>query len=88
MARASPAEKPRRECDTSLIDCQTTQGLTPLKEIIGQERAVRALGFGIGIKDRGFDLGRTPWVAVRRHANHVRLMKSEFHRIIRSQTCQ
>jgi lon-related putative ATP-dependent protease len=30
--------------------------LVPLREIIGQERAVRALKFGIGIKDHGFNI--------------------------------
>jgi lon-related putative ATP-dependent protease len=56
MAKALAAEKLRRECDTNLIDCQTTQDLIPLREIIGQERAIRALKFGIGIKDRGFNV--------------------------------
>jgi len=36
--------------------CETTEKLVPLKEIIGQERAVRALKFGLGIRDRGFNI--------------------------------
>ena len=56
MASELSAEKLRRECATNLMHCETTQGLTPLKEIIGQERAVRALKFGLGIKDRGFNI--------------------------------
>jgi lon-related putative ATP-dependent protease len=56
MANELTAEKIRRECATDFIRCQTTQGLMPLKEIIGQERAVRALKFGLGIKDLGFNI--------------------------------
>jgi lon-related putative ATP-dependent protease len=51
-----PPEKLRYECGTSIMRCETTQGLSPLTEIIGQERAVRALGFGLGIKDSGFNV--------------------------------
>jgi lon-related putative ATP-dependent protease len=36
--------------------CKTTQELAPLREIIGQERAVRALKFGLGIRDQGFNI--------------------------------
>ena len=38
------------------MPCETTRELTPLEEIIGQERAVRALKFGIGIRDKGFNI--------------------------------
>ncbi|TRO46850.1 ATP-binding protein [Candidatus Bathyarchaeota archaeon] len=36
--------------------CKTTQELVPLGEIIGQERAVRALKFGLRIRDKGFNI--------------------------------
>lgn len=36
--------------------CQTTEDLAPLGEIIGQERAVRALKFGLGIREQGFNI--------------------------------
>jgi lon-related putative ATP-dependent protease len=49
-------EKLRRECDPNLMRCETTEDLVPLEEIIGQERAVRALKFGLGIKERGFNI--------------------------------
>ena len=38
------------------MQCTSTKDLTPLGEIIGQERAVRALKFGLGIKDHGFNM--------------------------------
>src|SRR3990170_1088146 len=50
------AEKLRLVCDASFMHCDTTEGVLPLKEIIGQERAVRALKFGLGIRDRGFNI--------------------------------
>jgi lon-related putative ATP-dependent protease len=44
------------KCDPNFIRCETTQELVPLEEIIGQERAARALKFGLGIKERGFNI--------------------------------
>jgi lon-related putative ATP-dependent protease len=38
------------------MHCESTKGLVPLREIIGQDRAVRALKFGLGIKDQGFNI--------------------------------
>lgn len=50
------AERIRKECNASFMGCETTENLLPLREIVGQERAVRALKFGLGIKDRGFNI--------------------------------
>jgi lon-related putative ATP-dependent protease len=49
-------DKLRKTCDPNLMHCESTQDLLPLEEIIGQERAVRALKFGLGIKERGFNI--------------------------------
>jgi lon-related putative ATP-dependent protease len=38
------------------MHCESTKDLVPLSEIIGQERAVRALKFGLGIKNNGFNV--------------------------------
>jgi hypothetical protein len=51
-----PVEKLRNVCDASFLHCESTKDLVPLSEIIGQERAVRALKFGLGIKDHGFNV--------------------------------
>jgi lon-related putative ATP-dependent protease len=51
-----PVEKLRNVCDVNFMHCESTQGLVPLSEIIGQERAARALKFGLGIKDHGFNV--------------------------------
>lgn len=56
MVNELPAEKLRRTCDPNFIKCKSTSELRPLQEIIGQERAVRALKFGLGIQDKGFNI--------------------------------
>jgi lon-related putative ATP-dependent protease len=61
MVNELSAEKIRLTCDSTFMTCETTEGLAPLKEIIGQERAVRALKFGIGIRDHGFNVYVAGW---------------------------
>lgn len=56
MVNKLPIEKLRNVCDANLMHCESTKNLVPLNEIIGQERAVRALKFGLGIKDHGFNM--------------------------------
>ena len=56
MGTKVPVEKLRRECDVNFMHCESTKNLTPIGEIVGQERAVRALKFGLGIKDHGFNI--------------------------------
>jgi lon-related putative ATP-dependent protease len=43
-------------CDTTQFHFETTDQLPELKEIIGQERALQALHFGIGIQQQGYNL--------------------------------
>jgi lon-related putative ATP-dependent protease len=61
MVENLSVEKIRRECKSNLIGCESTKELVPLGEIIGQERAVRALKFGLGIKDHGFNMYVAGW---------------------------
>lgn len=56
MANELSVEKLRKECASDLMRCETTQGVSPLRVIVGQKRAVRALKFGLGIKERGFNI--------------------------------
>ncbi len=56
MIRILAPEDLRKECDPRLMACDTTEDLSPLEEIIGQDRAVRALRFGIDIAERGFNI--------------------------------
>jgi len=43
-------------CDTALFDFKTTEGLEPLEIVLGQERAVEAIGFGAAIRQDGYNL--------------------------------
>ena len=56
MVKELPPESVRKTCDPSVMRCKTTQELAPLRQIIGQERAVRSLKFGLGIRDQGFNI--------------------------------
>ena len=56
MVNKLSIESLRKTCESSVMLCQTTKELAPLGEIIGQERAVRALKFGLGIREKGFNI--------------------------------
>jgi len=49
-------ELARMRCPDDFISCKSTAELKPLEQIIGQDRAVRALQFGLKIKERGFNI--------------------------------
>ena len=55
MKELSP-EQVRKVCEPSGLELQTTKEIGSLKGIIGQERAVGALQFGLDIPDRGFNI--------------------------------
>ncbi len=56
MIEELPAERLRRVCDPMVMSCASTEELTPLEEIIGQDRAVKALHFGLDIERPGFNV--------------------------------
>ncbi|QLE85560.1 AAA family ATPase [Shewanella sp. Scap07] len=51
-------DKIYRESDLSGLDanCKTTKHLTPLDEIVGQERAQQAVEFAMSMKDKGYNI--------------------------------
>jgi len=49
-------EQLRRTIDPATLGIETTADLQPLDSIIGQERAVNALQFGLGIRGLGFNI--------------------------------
>ena len=49
-------ENARRMCPSDFFSCESTESLEPLIEIIGQERAIQALQFGLDIKEEGFNI--------------------------------
>jgi lon-related putative ATP-dependent protease len=58
MAKIRPlsARKLCRECKPSQFKFRTTDDLEDLADVIGQERAVEAIQFGIGIRREGYNL--------------------------------
>ena len=43
-------------CDPSMFDFETTADIDPLDQVIGQERAVRAITFGLEMKSAGYHI--------------------------------
>jgi len=50
------AEQARLKCDPALFACKTTEELEPVQGIIGQDRALSALRFGLNILKPGFNI--------------------------------
>jgi lon-related putative ATP-dependent protease len=51
-----PPEKLRLECPPEKVECKTSEELAPLEGIVGQDRALKALIFGIEMKGKGFNV--------------------------------
>ena len=56
MSQPLPPEALYRVCDPQQFDFETTETLPDLDTIIGQQRAVDAVRFGIGIRHTGYNL--------------------------------
>ncbi|NQW22455.1 MAG: AAA family ATPase [SAR202 cluster bacterium] len=50
------ADKLRRTFDLSAMEFDTTEQIEPIEGIVGQERALRALQTGLGIRNSGFNI--------------------------------
>ena len=50
------AEKLIWRCDLSFLPFTCTAEMTPLEDFIGQERAIRAIEFGLGVNKPGFNI--------------------------------
>src|SRR4030043_1948184 len=81
MVTELTAGKAYKVCGSDNIGCDSSQELTALETIVGQDRAIRAMQFGLGIKEKGFNIyvsgmpgtGRT--TAVRRYLEEVAATK-------------
>ncbi len=51
-----PVEKLRWVCDPSQFDFETTADIPELEGSIGQERALKSIDFGLGMREDGFNL--------------------------------
>jgi len=56
MVKELTAEQVRTRCDPELFNCDSTADLNPLQGIIGQDRALSALQFGLHINKPGFNI--------------------------------
>ena len=56
MGQKLKPEQLKRTYDPAILGCETTEGISPLTGIIGQERASRALNFGLHIESVGFNM--------------------------------
>lgn len=53
---AVPAQRLRWRCEPSLLPFSCTADMTPLEDFIGQERAIHAIEFGLGVDRPGFNI--------------------------------
>jgi predicted ATP-dependent protease len=51
-----PAEKLTWHCDLSFLPYTCTAEMTPLEDFVGQDRAIRAIEFGLGVNKPGFNI--------------------------------
>src|SRR4026207_2034607 len=51
-----PAGKLSWHCDLSYLPFTCTAEMTPLEDFIGQDRAIRAIQFGLGVNKPGFNI--------------------------------
>jgi lon-related putative ATP-dependent protease len=56
MARVLSPEDLYKRCDESLFDFRTTEEVPPLDGIIGQERALDSIDFGLNLPSTGFNI--------------------------------
>jgi len=56
MAEELSFERCRNSCPDVAFKCESTAELKPLEEIIGQDRALKALQLGLTIEDKGFNV--------------------------------
>ncbi len=56
MMRELSVEELYRACDPNSIPWESSQEVSRLEAIVGQDRAVKAMKFGLGIKDKGFNI--------------------------------
>ncbi|HFD79764.1 MAG TPA: ATP-dependent protease [Gammaproteobacteria bacterium] len=66
-----------QRCDPSRFSFETTEELEPLPGIIGQERAIEAIRFGIGIHNSGYNIYALGPAGVGKHAAVRELLQQQ-----------
>ncbi len=77
-------ENLRAACDLDTLGFETTSDLAPLKlKVVAQDRAQRALEFGLGIKDHEYNI----YVAGPRHARKTETIKDYVSELAAQEAC-
>jgi len=76
-----PVDKLRWECDPKMFKFKCTKDLAPLREFIGQERATRAVEFGINMANAGYNI----YVAGLTGTGKTSMVKAYIERVIKDQ---
>ncbi len=77
MKAEVPLERLKCACDPEVLGCASSEEVQPLQTIIGQVKALRALQFGLDIKEKGFNIyvsglpGTGRKTAVRRYLEEI-----------------
>jgi len=74
-----PVDKLRWECDPNLFRFKCTKDLAPLREFIGQERATRAVEFGLNMANAGYNI----YVAGLTGTGKTSMVKAYIERVIK-----
>jgi predicted ATP-dependent protease len=74
-----PVDKLRWECDPKIFDFECTKDLAPLGEFIGQERATRAVEFGLNMVNSGYNI----YVAGLTGTGKTSMVKAYIERVIK-----
>src|SRR6266480_4793777 len=77
VSELSP-EKLRLECPPDQVGCETSAELGPVDGIIGQDRALKALKFGVEMKGKGFQKDMKNLVDQAKRAIPAALQNEEF----------
>jgi lon-related putative ATP-dependent protease len=54
--KALPPARLRKVCDTAVFEFTSTEQVAPLDEVVGQERAVRAINLGLNMNQPGYNI--------------------------------
>ncbi len=74
-----PVDKLRWRCDPSLFQFECTKDLAPLREFIGQDRAARAVEFGLNMANAGYNI----YVAGLTGTGKTSMVKTYIQKLIR-----
>lgn len=74
-----PIEKLRWQCDPRIFEFECTKDLVPLGEFIGQDRAAKAIEFGLNMSDDGYNI----YVAGLTGTGKTTMVKSYIEKLIK-----